>query len=101
MKFGHLNNEIHGRLMEIDRLALKFVEAEARKILEKHSNLTEFVMGMGAVYFLDENGDIIYDEPKYIEESNLRKFIDKWDNDLKLSGHPMRFTAKGFVVTNW
>ena len=97
------------------KLALWLVETEARKILRAHDNLDEFIMGMGRYFFTrkpgslrsdgskvsKEESEIIYDEPKYIASSRLVKFIGSWDEYLKLTGCPMRFTANGSVVTDW
>jgi hypothetical protein len=80
--------------------ALIAVEGMAREILTKHSNLDEFVMAMGTCFFTEKKtGQIKYDIPLYTKD--LMTFIDKWDEYLKITGEPMRFTAAGKKITNW
>jgi hypothetical protein len=92
-------------------MALLEVELQARKILSQHKNLDEFVMGMGGWFFTrnDKEHTIVHNDsngispsertPKYTRR--LQTFIDKWDNDLKITGNPMRFTANGKTITDW
>jgi hypothetical protein len=81
--------------------ALEYVEQEARKILVKHPDLKEFIMTMGAVFFITWDDEIVYEELDYIAESDLAEFISDWDDYLKLTGEPMRFTATGPLVRDW
>lgn len=87
--------------------ASAFVEQEARAILRKHSNLREFVMAMGGWFFTLKKADatdehpVLNDQPRYIAKSKLAHFITEWDEYLKITGEPMRFTADGPVVRNW
>ena len=82
------------------REALKHVEALARKILKQHPNLDEYVMAMGTAFFSDCYMETIsvYDRA-YMR--SLSKFLDEWDEYLKLTGEPMRFTADGKKMTDW
>lgn len=87
---------------ESQRLALEVVEERARTILKAHKgHLREFIMGMGRWCFTDLRNEIIYDQPAYIINTPLARFIDQWDEYLKLRGEPMRFTATGPKVTDW
>ena len=79
-------------------LSIVKVEELARKILRGHKNLDEFIIAKGGWMYTDKNGNDIDDKP-YMRE--LSEFIDEWDNYLKITGNPMRFTADGPVVTNW
>lgn len=85
--------------------ASAFVEQEARALLHKHPCLQEFVMGMGLWSFSTQSGEShlpgFYTTPKYITNSRLGKFINQWDEYLKITGEPMRFTADGPVVREW
>lgn len=88
-------------------LALEHVEYLARTILQQHKNLDEFVMAMGTWYFTKRVNNaagfeiLDQDSTRYLENSRLRAFIDVWDQCLKLTGQPMRFTAEGPVQTDW
>jgi hypothetical protein len=96
-------------------IALGLIEQRARAILRKKKNLNEFVMGMGVINFTDKNGEIVdhnhqtgYDE--YLDQSYYEPFrwakpvtdiLDEWDDYLKLTGTPMRFTADGPIIRQW
>jgi hypothetical protein len=91
---------------EIYACALALVENRARKILRSHSNLDEFVMGMGGWLFSRHgSGDSISDIelshiPAYV--LSFKKMMDEFsDMDLRVTGEPMRFTADGPVVRMW
>lgn len=64
-------------------------------------------MAMGIWTFTLQKADAedehptVYDEPRYIANSRLARFINKWDEYLKITGEPMRFTADGPVVREW
>ena len=79
--------------------ALRLLEQKARKILRRHQNLSEFIMSMGCWGFTGKNGDILHDELHYM--SPVVRLLKKWDEILKLTGEPMRFTATGPVIRNW
>jgi hypothetical protein len=98
------------------QFASEFVEQEARKILVEHPELDEFVMAMGTWFFkwkigATDNQGIVIEEwmdqnvqegsVPFIKESVLAEFIANWDEYLKITGEPMRFTATGPVVRNW
>jgi hypothetical protein len=82
-------------------MALHNIEWAARDILRKHANLGEFVMAMGVATFTDrQTGDTIeLGSRAYM--ATLDGFIGRWDNCLKLTGNPMRFTAYGPTITDW
>lgn len=105
MNLPQIKKEISRLFNEMDKLALPFVEAEARKILARHSNLDEFIMGMGRWFFTDKKGNHVtdtYGPPvKYVRDSKLANFISEWDELLRITGNPMRFTATGPKITNW
>lgn len=90
---GKLHNEA------VD-LALKEVEKRARKILSSHPGLDEFVMGMGVAVLTKKDGEYVHrEDAKYTD--SLYRFIDRWDEYLKLTGEPMRFTATGAKHNRW
>jgi len=81
-------------------LALELLERRARAVLEKNPKLDEFVMAMGTWMFTDRHGNAIY--PKYQARFKaVYKLIDAWDHCLRLTGNPMRFTAKGETRRDW
>jgi len=97
-------------------LASLYVEQEARKILVEHPELNEFIMAMGFWYFTwkvgatDQNGIVREDymshvildgDVKFIDDSDLAEFMAEWDDILKITGEPMRFTAKGKLRKDW
>ena len=94
---------------EIDRLydqtvnaALAEVERIARKILVEHPVLDEFIMGMGTWSFTsrrDKGMSWTYPDKTYMKP--MDDFICEWDEYLRLTGTPMRFTATGKVKTEW
>lgn len=106
-------NPIEKHYQKACELAEEKVEKLARKILLKNPELHEFVMAMGDWFFTlkaqpedEENnaikeGEICWDvdsDPRFTEISN---FIMEWDEYLKLTGIPMRFTATGPKITDW
>jgi hypothetical protein len=80
-----------------DKLAVKEYERRARLVLSRNKKLGEFINAMGSYFFTDRDGEIIhgYDHPL------LRNFVIKYNSIFKLTGEPMRFTAKGKKITDW
>lgn len=91
-----LVNQLYEKAVEE---ALRQVEAEARRILRRNQSMHEFVMAMGTFFFVTKKGDHCRDDDPRFDE--LSDFIGKWDNYLKLTGTPMRFTAYGPTITDW
>ena len=87
-------SEIH--LTKATELCIAQIEIMARNILIKNKKLNEFVMAMGTYFFTYKKGGVAHD----FEDSFFDEFMDKY-SDLNLTGIPMRFTAKGDVVTDW
>ena len=85
-RFDHLVND-----------AINEVERLARKHLQQDPKSGEFLMCMGS-WFVTNSSDELAEEGTYDE---LKTFLDTWDDRLKLTGHAMRFTAKGKLITNW
>ena len=98
--------------------ACDIVEKMARQILSEQRQLNEFVMAMGSYFFTykskkrkGETLDPISSKMNssynyyYIDTETFLKplndFISEWDSVLKITGEPMRFTAKGEKVTDW
>lgn len=84
-------------------VALNEVERLARLVLLHDDKLHEFVMGNGAAFYtISVPGEpVALDEHPAIAAQMLERFFIDWDDALKLSGHPMRFTATGEKVTDW
>jgi hypothetical protein len=81
------------------------VEAEvrrrARAVLRRCPELNEFVKAMGLWVFTDHEGDSLLDfdgDPRF---AAVAEIICEWDHSLHLTGTPVRFTARGPVVTDW
>lgn len=91
--------------MRSRNLALREVKKRARKILRDHPALDEFVMAMGGAFFTTKTREkersviLVLDDRAYFKP--LDDFLCEWDRSLKLTGHPMRFTAHGKIVTDW
>lgn len=95
-----LKKEIQKHLDAAYAVAVKEYERMAREIMRKHPNLVEFMNGMGRVFFVDKNGDMIHtNDRSYL--SPIDDFLCEWDEQLHLTGDPMRFTADGPVVRDW
>lgn len=70
----------------------------ARKILKANSDLEEFIMGMGTWFFSNKDGDNVSTGPEFKE---LDDFISEWDETIRITGEPMRFTANGEIRRDW
>lgn len=80
--------------------AVAEVERMARQILLTHPNLNEFIMGMGLACFTDKaDNSLDTSDRRYMKP--LDDFISEWDEYLKITGEPMRFTATGKKITSW
>lgn len=90
---------------KMDRALSKEVERLARGVLLKHSDLDEFIMGMGGWFFTekteDATGNVLHDSEKDPRFKSVTRFMDKWDDEFNISGEPMRFTATSHKVTEW
>lgn len=78
------------------------VAAMARKILVEHPHLDEFIMGMGICHFTvkgQEYESVGTEDFAYMKP--LDDFICEWDEYLKMTGTPMRFTATGPLRSDW
>jgi hypothetical protein len=74
-------------------IGLFLVEKYARALLREQPRLEEFIMNMGRFSFATVDGRVASAN----EQSNLARFVNEWDDTLKLTGEPMRFTAYGPV----
>lgn len=81
--------------------ALFCLHALARAVMTQHPELHEFVSGMGTCYFKDKDDNIVYPPENDPKTKPVRDFLDKWDEELKLTGVPARFTATGEWRTEW
>ena len=94
------SDQIRANLAELERKASEYVEATARSILRRNKTIKEFVMAMGSAFFYSRDGDVLeLDDRKSFKP--LKDFIEEWDDLLKITGEPMRFTADGPKVTDW
>lgn len=91
--------EIRAKLNQVGELALDEIEEQARAILRAHSNLSEYVQGMGTEFFTDRAGNVV-ELSSFGYMQPLRNFIEEY-SALNLSGVPMRFTAHGAKLTLW
>ena len=92
-------------------LVLELVELEARKLLARHPNLDEFVMGTGDWYITRKQGSrcrdmtVCYGDdaitlavcpdacPAYAKP--LEALIERYEKRLHITSESMAFTAKG------
>ncbi len=87
-------------------MASHLIESRARKILLAHPGLDEFIMSMGAWMFT-RHGSMADISPVYREyipgyAKSFTRMMDEFDDmELKVTGEPMRFTARGPKVTDW
>lgn len=81
--------------------ALCELERIARECLRENPELNEFVMAMGNWIFTTKPDGYVYAEAPGGEFVDLEEHIDEWDDVLKLTSEPMRFTANGEVVREW
>lgn len=94
-------------LREAEGVALALLEQRARAVLRRNPQLKEFVMAMGSAHFEAHDGEQVgicmspwsHDYRKYTRP--VDEVLDDFDDVLKLTGTPMRFTADGPVVTDW
>ncbi len=93
--------QISNLLKKANELASELVEELARKILVSRPHLGEFVMGMGiAMFTVKSTGESIsLEERSYMKK--LNDFIDKYDDELQITGESMRFTASGPKIVEW
>ena len=84
------------------RLALSKLIAAARKILQDHPNLDEFILAMGVAMFTVKDNPLVnlhLSERKYFRP--VERLIDEWDDYLRLTGEGIRFRARGKIVRRW
>jgi hypothetical protein len=108
------NNKIQKHIELAREIALNEVIRMARQIMKEHKNLKWFYLSMGSYFFDDKFGETIgtndqtmnnnyeyniVDKYKYFK--SLNEFMLDWDNELKLSGEGIRFTATGKIETDW
>lgn len=91
--------DVRAYLRAAEVAALAEIERQARLILRRRPSLGEFVMGMGAWFFVGADGEIRHETPRCARR--LASFIDEFDETLCLTGHPMRFTANGPLIQEW
>lgn len=110
MKTSKINNKISFLVDRVSflvdratKIALKHVETLARQFMRDCPQYKEFEMSMGTWQFVNKNGD--GESPYYCklpkQVKQLENFIDRWDDELKLTGCPMRFTVNGRIRRNW
>lgn len=80
---------------------IKEVIRLARKILNEHSRLNEFIMAMGTCFFTDKQTNNVINIDCYSYMQPIKKLIDKYDSQYHITGYPIRFTAKGENVHDW
>lgn len=95
-------NDVRKHMRDATRIAVELVEGHARRILRTHANLDEFVMGMGRAFFTlkgDDKTNLDTDERRYFKP--IDDLLHEFDQELHITGIPMRFTADGPKITNW
>lgn len=83
-------------------VALHELERRARQAMNKDPRLLKFVNAMGASFLVTEDYVSVEDNfDEYPAAKPTMDLIYEWDQYLKLSGVPMRFTADGPVERDW
>jgi len=83
-------------------LADRQVEKMARDIMRKHPNVTAFIMAMGLATFeiKGESDSLGLEDRAYF--GPLKRFIDRWDDMLGITGSPMWIKGPdGPVIREW
>lgn len=117
--------KIDDLLKSADELAIQLIKDEARKILKSDDGLYEFVMAMGSCFFTlkdggkyddsnmtDEEWDEWTESDDYVNfhygilddkdyQNEFFTMVDDLDNDFKVCGYPVRFTATSQEVYDW
>lgn len=100
-----LLDEIEKLLEQAQVLAQLLIERRARKVLQEHAHLDEFLMGMGAAFFTVKGKPhvslVVGRPPEFNYLVPVWEVIDRLNAQLSITGSPMRFTAYGDVVTDW
>jgi hypothetical protein len=78
---------IHYHYNRAHALAMKEVVRLARAAMAKDPRLTQFYMAMGLWGFEMRDGSTVWRRPRSVRA--VERFIDKWDDVLKLTGDPM------------
>lgn len=87
----------YDRLYHLGRTEL---ERRVRFVLAGDNPAHEFIMAMGGASFSDQTGELLDFSHEYLDP--VFDFLNEWDENLKLTGDPMRI--KGFggpVIKNW
>lgn len=93
----YYNKAVDLALIEVKRLVFK--------MFKEHPNLRGFTMANGTVFFTIEikgYSDLQHiglEERSYLKP--LDKLFNKWDNYLKLTGIPMKFTSTNGIIMEW
>lgn len=97
----------HKRQMEKHRDdALKVAEKQlismALTVMRNHKNCTSFMIAMGTWCFFttDSWGQLADNNPKSYTKSII-KFIQKWDEDLYLTGNSLYIYPDGKILRDW
>ena len=96
---GSMAASIKDVYAETVRAAVAETERRARLVLESHAGIREFCMSMGCWVFSDLNDDEIdRNDPRL---RSFAGFVDEWDEYLRITGTPVRFTRNGPRITDW
>lgn len=94
-------------LDKADELAENEVIRLATEVLIKNSAVVEeFIMAMGSFFFTSKqdqgyNWSLEYEIKSLIGGEELWDFIIEWDNQLKITGNPIRFSLESRVKRDW
>jgi hypothetical protein len=79
--------------------AIELIIVCAKDIMKRNPEILEYCQAMGTWNFTELSGDFIDNDDKRVK--SISDIMDEWDEYLKLTGYPMRFTAKSEILTNW
>lgn len=81
---------------EAQKIALRLIEREARKLMKRHPVLKEYIQANGVSHFI-----VREDFPELGCLKTFNDMVEALDYTWNILGNPMRFTATGKVITEW
>lgn len=79
-------------------LAIELLTQTARKVMVDNPKPIEYVQGVGTWFFVTKKGNF---ETESDACRPIFEIMDRYDEYLHLTGHPMRFTKDGSVINDW
>ena len=90
----YYDESIRYKRMAVD-LLLDEIEKHARKTISENEDLKEFVMAMGTHFFTNSS-----DVDSFVCEE-IEKILYDWNDELKLTGIPMKIKQNEERISDW